>query len=192
MQQGASENVLCHWLFHLHRFSILIVDDFIHLISFKLLYSSITSSFMYYTDFLLPHAIHSVSSELLILVIYTYCPNFYVIRNITFCFLSLAQCFSFMFTFPLFYFAPISTLMLNFWKLFCWTEISFINNLLLLVNNSVSSYSNVTDMGRSMIALFIVAFFAVFVAFWTGVAGCWRRSPGNITCTAILMLLACK
>ncbi|XP_069691348.1 uncharacterized protein [Periplaneta americana] len=46
-------------------------------------------------------------------------------------------------------------------------------------------------MGRSMIALFIVAFFAVFVAFWTGVAGCWRRSPGNITCTAILMLLAC-
>ncbi|XP_067006077.2 uncharacterized protein [Anabrus simplex] len=46
-------------------------------------------------------------------------------------------------------------------------------------------------MGRSMIALFIVAFFTVFVAFWTGVAGCWRRSPGNITSTAILMLLAC-
>lgn len=49
-----------------------------------------------------------------------------------------------------------------------------------------------TDMGRSMIALFIVAFFFVFVAFWTGVAGCWRRSPGNITSTAILMLLACE
>nr|CAD7404630.1 unnamed protein product [Timema cristinae]CAD7434161.1 unnamed protein product [Timema monikensis] len=48
-----------------------------------------------------------------------------------------------------------------------------------------------TDMGRSMIALFIVAFFCVFVAFWTGVAGCWRRSPGNITSTAILMLLTC-
>lgn len=46
-------------------------------------------------------------------------------------------------------------------------------------------------MGRSMIALFIVAFLAVFVAFWTGVAGCWRRSPGNITSTAILILLAC-
>ncbi|KAK7870809.1 hypothetical protein R5R35_005470 [Gryllus longicercus] len=46
-------------------------------------------------------------------------------------------------------------------------------------------------MGRSMIALFIVAFFVVFIAFWTGVAGCWRRSPGNITSTAILMLLAC-
>ncbi|KAK3872274.1 hypothetical protein Pcinc_022645 [Petrolisthes cinctipes] len=46
-------------------------------------------------------------------------------------------------------------------------------------------------MARSMIALFIVSFFFVFVAFWTGVAGCWRRSPGNIASTAILMLLAC-
>lgn len=46
-------------------------------------------------------------------------------------------------------------------------------------------------MGRSAIALFIVAFFAIFIAFWTGIAGCWRRSPGNITATAILMLLAC-
>ncbi|RZF46776.1 uncharacterized protein LOC111044820 isoform X1 [Nilaparvata lugens] len=46
-------------------------------------------------------------------------------------------------------------------------------------------------MGRSAIALFILAFFAIFIAFWTGIAGCWRRSPGNITATAILMLLAC-
>ncbi|XP_046399208.1 uncharacterized protein LOC124165754 isoform X2 [Ischnura elegans] len=46
-------------------------------------------------------------------------------------------------------------------------------------------------MGRSMIALFILAFFTVFIAFWTGVAGCWRRSPGNITATAILMLFSC-
>ncbi|XP_037082584.1 uncharacterized protein LOC119103248 isoform X1 [Pollicipes pollicipes] len=46
-------------------------------------------------------------------------------------------------------------------------------------------------MARSMIALFIAAFFFVFVAFWTGVAGCWRRSPGNIGTTAALMLLAC-
>lgn len=45
-------------------------------------------------------------------------------------------------------------------------------------------------MGRSAIALFIVAFFVMFVSFWTGVAGCWRRSPANITSTAILMLLA--
>lgn len=48
------------------------------------------------------------------------------------------------------------------------------------------------DMGRSTIALFIVSFFVMFIAFWTGVAGCWRRSPGNITATAILVLLACK
>jgi hypothetical protein len=47
-------------------------------------------------------------------------------------------------------------------------------------------------MGRAAIALFIVSFFVVFIAFWTGVAGCWRRSPANITSTAILMLLASK
>ncbi|XP_066592760.1 transmembrane protein 114 isoform X1 [Prorops nasuta] len=46
-------------------------------------------------------------------------------------------------------------------------------------------------MGRSVIALFIVAFVAIFSAFWTGIVGCWRRSPGNITATAILMLFAC-
>nr|KAF7427680.1 hypothetical protein H0235_007374 [Vespula pensylvanica] len=46
-------------------------------------------------------------------------------------------------------------------------------------------------MGRSVIALFMVGFLAIFSAFWTGVVGCWRRSPGNITATAILMLFAC-
>ncbi|XP_065172712.1 transmembrane protein 114 isoform X1 [Atheta coriaria] len=46
-------------------------------------------------------------------------------------------------------------------------------------------------MSRSMIALFVIAFLSIFSAFCTGVAGCWRRSPGNITATAILMLLAC-
>ncbi|KAK0084322.1 hypothetical protein PV325_007253 [Microctonus aethiopoides] len=46
-------------------------------------------------------------------------------------------------------------------------------------------------MGRSMIALFMVSFLAIFSAFWTGVIGCWRRSPGNITATAVLMLFAC-
>lgn len=47
-------------------------------------------------------------------------------------------------------------------------------------------------MGRSAIALFIVSFIVIFIAFWTGVAGCWRRSPGNITATAILILLSCE
>lgn len=47
------------------------------------------------------------------------------------------------------------------------------------------------NMGRAMIGLFILAFVAIFSAFWTGVVGCWRRSPGNITATAILMFFAC-
>ncbi|CAG7824566.1 unnamed protein product [Allacma fusca] len=46
-------------------------------------------------------------------------------------------------------------------------------------------------MGRAMIGLFIFAFLFVFIAFWTGVAGCWRRSSANITTTAILLLLTC-
>lgn len=53
-------------------------------------------------------------------------------------------------------------------------------------------YDLTADMGRAMIALFIVSFFFDFVAFWTGVVGCWRRGAGNITSTAILMLLACE
>ncbi|XP_077300314.1 uncharacterized protein LOC143921067 isoform X1 [Arctopsyche grandis] len=46
-------------------------------------------------------------------------------------------------------------------------------------------------MARSTVALFIVAFFTVFIAFWTGVVGCWKRSPGNVTATAILLLVTC-
>lgn len=46
-------------------------------------------------------------------------------------------------------------------------------------------------MARAMIALFIVAFFFMFVSFTTGVVGCWRTSPSNITASAFLMLLAC-
>merc|ERR1711936_1247250 len=46
-------------------------------------------------------------------------------------------------------------------------------------------------MARAMIALFIVAFFFMFVSFPTGVVGCWRTSPSNITASAVLMLLAC-
>ncbi|KAK9719710.1 PMP-22/EMP/MP20/Claudin tight junction [Popillia japonica] len=62
-------------------------------------------------------------------------------------------------------------------------------------NNETSGFTDDAwtklHMGRSMIALFIISFLAVFSAFCTGVTGCWRRSPGNITATAILMLLAC-
>lgn len=37
----------------------------------------------------------------------------------------------------------------------------------------------------------IFSFVSVFCAFWTGLSGCWRRSAGAITATAILMLLTC-
>jgi len=50
----------------------------------------------------------------------------------------------------------------------------------------------VIDMGRAMIALFIVGFLFVGIAFFTGVAGCWTRSTGIISATAILMLVACE
>lgn len=65
--------------------------------------------------------------------------------------------------------------------------------IIIIINITIfSSLIISTDMGRSVIVILIVAFFVIFIAFWTGVAGCWRRSPGNITATAILMLLACK
>ena len=47
-------------------------------------------------------------------------------------------------------------------------------------------------MGRSMIALFIAGFFCMFIAFTTGVVGCWKTAPGHIVSSAIMMLLACK
>lgn len=46
-------------------------------------------------------------------------------------------------------------------------------------------------MGRSMIAMFIIAFFFIGISFTTGIVGCWRTSPSNITSSAILMLVAC-
>ncbi|KAL5278207.1 hypothetical protein ACFFRR_003079 [Megaselia abdita] len=46
-------------------------------------------------------------------------------------------------------------------------------------------------LARSCIALFILSFVAIFCAFWTGLSGCWKRSSGAITATAILLLTAC-
>jgi len=46
-------------------------------------------------------------------------------------------------------------------------------------------------MSRGMISLFILSFLFMFISFWTGIIGCWRRSSGNITSTSILILLAC-
>jgi hypothetical protein len=43
-----------------------------------------------------------------------------------------------------------------------------------------------------MIALFIAGFFCMFIAFTTGVVGCWKTAPGHIVSSAIMMLLACK
>jgi len=55
------------------------------------------------------------------------------------------------------------------------------------------SHENMTriHMGRSMIALFIAGFFCMFIAFTTGVVGCWKTAPGHIVSSAIMMLLAC-
>jgi len=62
-------------------------------------------------------------------------------------------------------------------------------------NDEISSFSpermTKIHMGRSLIALFIVSFVFMFSAFITGVVGCWRTSPSNITASAIFMLLAC-
>jgi len=46
-------------------------------------------------------------------------------------------------------------------------------------------------MGRSMIALFITAFFCMVLSFFTGVVGCWKTAPSHITTSAVLMLFAC-
>lgn len=44
----------------------------------------------------------------------------------------------------------------------------------------------------TQIQIFLLnSFVAIFCAFWTGLSGCWKRSSGAITATAILMLTAC-
>lgn len=59
------------------------------------------------------------------------------------------------------------------------------------ISNFTAERMTKIHMGRSLIALFIVSFVFMFSAFITGVVGCWRTSPSNITASAIFMLLAC-
>jgi len=45
-------------------------------------------------------------------------------------------------------------------------------------------------MARSVVALYVVAFFFLFLSFFTGIAGCWKRSHANLVATGILQLLS--
>jgi len=45
-------------------------------------------------------------------------------------------------------------------------------------------------MARAVVALYIAAFFFLFLSFFTGIAGCWKRSHANLVATGILQLLA--
>lgn len=45
-------------------------------------------------------------------------------------------------------------------------------------------------MARSVVALFAASFFLLFLSFFTGIAGCWKRSHANLVATGILQLLA--
>lgn len=45
-------------------------------------------------------------------------------------------------------------------------------------------------MARSVVALYIVGFFFLFLSFLTGLVGCWKRSHANLVATGILQLLA--
>lgn len=70
---------------------------------------------------------------------------------------------------------PARALLYSFWGKFQRTTFESCNWI---------SYAN-------LVSLFILSFVSVFCAFWTGLSGCWRRSAGAITATAILMLLTC-
>lgn len=45
-------------------------------------------------------------------------------------------------------------------------------------------------MARSVIGLYITGFFFLFLSFFTGITGCWKRSHGNVVATGLLQLLA--
>lgn len=46
------------------------------------------------------------------------------------------------------------------------------------------------QMSRGVIASFAAAFFLLFLSFFTGIAGCWKRSHANLLATGVLQLLA--
>ena len=93
------------------------------------------------------------------------------------------------------------------------THCSNIDYFPTIENGSETEESTRLHLARGVIALFILSFFSVVCAFFTGLsgklepdetflfndiidtfnhsAGCWRRSAGAITATAILMLTAC-
>jgi len=45
-------------------------------------------------------------------------------------------------------------------------------------------------MARSVVALYMVAFFFLLLSFFTGIAGCWKRSHANLVSTGLLQLLS--
>lgn len=45
-------------------------------------------------------------------------------------------------------------------------------------------------MARTVVAFYIVGFFLLFLSFFSGLAGCWKRSHANLVATGILQLLA--
>ncbi|XP_074598578.1 claudin domain-containing protein 1 [Brevipalpus obovatus] len=45
-------------------------------------------------------------------------------------------------------------------------------------------------LARSVVALYVVAFFLLILSFFTGIAGCWKRSHANLIATGIIQLLA--
>ncbi|CRK94799.1 CLUMA_CG008293, isoform A [Clunio marinus] len=71
------------------------------------------------------------------------------------------------------------------------THCSNIDYFPTIENGGETEESTRLHLARSVIALFVLSFFAVVCAFFTGLSGCWRRSAGAITATAILMLTAC-
>lgn len=54
-----------------------------------------------------------------------------------------------------------------------------------------SFYMKQQEISLTYFSFSSCSFVSVFCAFWTGLSGCWRRSAGAITATAILMLLTC-